>query len=83
MMELFIAQFDLFRLVPFSNSLLITGCRQPELDPNGLSNWTKGAEAVAFGCFPGHQIQSLDEMVVSNCIDEVWVPPPPTCVRTS
>jgi len=51
------------------------------LDPNGLSNWTDGAEVVAFGCLPGYFLDEGDAgALTSFCISGEWDPQPPVCV---
>jgi hypothetical protein len=57
------------------------GCGVPMLDENGLSNWTTGAETIAYACLPGYFLEGHSSVTVANCESDRWVPAPPACVR--
>ncbi|ODN01837.1 CUB and sushi domain-containing protein 1 [Orchesella cincta] len=56
-------------------------CASPELDENGLTNWTyvSSSDYVAYACFPGYFLEGDSNLVVSKCENGQWNPPPPAC----
>ncbi|CAL8102131.1 unnamed protein product [Orchesella dallaii] len=58
-----------------------SACSSPELDENGLTNWTSSSTSdhVAFACFPGYFLEGESNLVVSKCENGEWNPLPPAC----
>jgi len=67
----------------FKSSSDADECGSPNLDPNGLSNYSVGAMRIAMGCFPGYFMDqnTVDPsgLVISECVDKRWIPEPPEC----
>jgi len=51
----------------------------PLLDENGLSNWTNGAEVLAYACFPGFYLEGHDNVLIALCENGTWSRRPPAC----
>jgi len=59
----------------------VSGCPVPKLDEKGMSNWTSGAEVIAYTCLPNFFLEGDSDVMLANCEKGEWTPPPPACVR--